>query len=281
VNGVCDNGINGNGYCLTCVPTYYGPNCDKTCTCVNGVCDYGIYGNGSCLTCAPTYYGANCDKKCFDSNCSIPCQCNGTCTLNQTNVCTNDITIYNQTFSFPDSTQIIFLQGNITIDGSNLTLTSIDIFTSSYLTITNSSILFNSSSFISSGCINVSNTNITIDLSNASNINQLLIFNSSSGCLNVDSLSISFLNQPKCTTLKTEQDSFSVFITFSKQQNCGPSPQKLPLATWELILIIVASVVVLAIITIVIIMLIPSIRKKIFVNQDEVIKIEKKNIRPH
>jgi len=78
-NEVCDNPISCNSHCTGCLPNYYGPNCDQSCSCVNAYCSDGISGNGQCLSCLPN--GINCDQNCLCVNGT----CNsitGNCTCN-------------------------------------------------------------------------------------------------------------------------------------------------------------------------------------------------------
>lgn len=46
-----------------CKPRFFGSNCDFNCddTCVHGTCDEGIFGNGECLSCHWLYTGKRCD----------------------------------------------------------------------------------------------------------------------------------------------------------------------------------------------------------------------------
>jgi len=188
----------------------------------------------------------------------------------------NDITIYNQNFSLLYSTTFTDykIQGNLNIEGSNLYLTSLEISTFSSITISNSNIIFNSSTIISTECIKLSNTTITVDLSQqqSSNISKILLLNSTSGCLSIDSNKINYLNQPKCTTLETKEDSFSLYIVFIKQPECLLNNET-PFESWKIILIIVGSLVGVALIFIVIVLIVPSFRKKIFPFRDK----EKRN----
>jgi len=237
------------------------PNCSKTlcsCTCPHGVCttDKNCYCN---------YLGQLCDQKCVDSNCSLPCLCNdsNSCEENENIICMNDITVSNQTATFSFGTQFI-IEGDLTIEGSNLNLSSILLISDSNITLSNSIISLNSSTIVSKECINLSKTNFLVYLPPSHIKDKLLLINSTIGCLNIDSLSITYSNeQPKCTNLQIGNDSYSIFILF-KETNCEEPLTETPLPVWEIALIIVVSVIGLAIIIVVITMLIPSIRSQIF-----------------
>uniref|UniRef100_A0A9J7XAB9 Stabilin 2 n=1 Tax=Cyprinus carpio carpio TaxID=630221 RepID=A0A9J7XAB9_CYPCA len=72
-NGVCSDGIAGNGTC-TCAPGFigtacedckanlYGPLCSNMCSCKNGICHSGVKGTGQC-TCLSGYTGIDCDRE--------------------------------------------------------------------------------------------------------------------------------------------------------------------------------------------------------------------------
>ncbi|XP_016412871.1 stabilin-2-like [Sinocyclocheilus rhinocerous] len=72
-NGVCSDGITGNGTC-TCAPGFkgtacedckanlYGHTCSNVCSCKNGICDSGVKGTGQC-TCLSGYTGIDCDRE--------------------------------------------------------------------------------------------------------------------------------------------------------------------------------------------------------------------------
>uniref|UniRef100_A0A8C1TC09 Stabilin 2 n=1 Tax=Cyprinus carpio TaxID=7962 RepID=A0A8C1TC09_CYPCA len=72
-NGVCSDGIAGNGTC-TCAPGFigtacedckanlYGPLCSNVCSCKNGICHSGVKGTGQC-TCLSGYTGIDCDRE--------------------------------------------------------------------------------------------------------------------------------------------------------------------------------------------------------------------------
>jgi len=102
------------------------------------------------------------------------------------------------------------------------------------------------------------------------------LFNSTAGCLNVNSFNISYLNQPHCLITKSVINSYSLSILF-KQTNCDSQPS---IASWELILIIIVITVVgLAIIVLALVLLIPSLRSKIFVTEEVVKQQKKKDIK--
>uniref|UniRef100_A0A670YC37 Stabilin 1 n=1 Tax=Pseudonaja textilis TaxID=8673 RepID=A0A670YC37_PSETE len=92
-NGVCQDGIEGNGDCQCqegfhgtacemCQAGRYGPKCQSECNCNKGQCNDGLLGDGSC-TCNSGFKGVNCDqgklgnKDCMnDSTTSQPtCSC--------------------------------------------------------------------------------------------------------------------------------------------------------------------------------------------------------------
>jgi len=78
---------------------------------------------------------------------------------------------------------------------------------------------------------------------------------------------------------KNEIDSSSLSIIFIEQPNCEENQNtQNQLQAWEISLIIVGIAVVLIIIVLIILMLNPSIRSKIFVNNEEILK-EKKSFR--
>jgi len=266
VNGVCDQGINGTGHCLSCIDNYYGINCDQSCMCVNGNCSAGVNGNGQCH-CSTPFLGASCDQRCVDANCSIKCSCDSQETCYGVNiVCNNDIVVTNQNLSLLTFSNFSF-GGNLTITESILDINSIDLIVQKVIYISNSTIFFNSSSIITSGCINISNTNFTINLSN--NEHNLYLLNSTSGCLNGHPNSITYLNQPKCTTLKTESNAYSLLIILSEQTNCNLSQGK-TLQPWAIALIIVGIVIGIALIFLLIVLIVPTFREAIFPHEKNV-----------
>jgi len=254
VHGIC-NPFNGS---CTCNSNYYGPTCNNSCSCVNGVCNSN---NGSC-TCNDSYIGVFCNEKCIDPNCVIVCTCYSKTCTEENIICNNSINIVSNSIYLENYSQLN-IQGNITIDGSNLNLTSLQLTSNSFIIISNSNIMFNSTTFYSKECINISNTNFTIDLSQNESTNSLLLLQSAGGCLNVTSYSIKFLNQPNCKTLKIEKNSSSLVIIFNEQTNCGAENQ-FQLNTLEIVLIIIGSIVVLVIIFIILALTIPSLKDIIF-----------------
>ncbi|KTF90195.1 hypothetical protein cypCar_00014156 [Cyprinus carpio] len=87
-NGVCSDGIAGNGTC-TCAPGFigtacedckanlYGPLCSNMCSCKNGICHSGVKGTGQC-TCLSGYTGIDCDRAinpCLRSVCHANAVC--------------------------------------------------------------------------------------------------------------------------------------------------------------------------------------------------------------
>jgi len=136
-----------------------------------------------------------------------------------------------------------------------------------------------SSTIISKDCINLSNTTLIVDLSNATNLKNLLLLNSTSGCLKLSSFSISYLNEPKCVTLQEEEDNYSFSIIFKqsnsdcmKDMGVAPSIQE-----WIIILIIiVASIIGIALIFIVLALSIRPLRILIFPKRNPRDKIKTK-----
>eukprot|EP00066_Takifugu_rubripes_P026344 XP_011615610.1 PREDICTED: stabilin-2 [Takifugu rubripes] len=76
-HGQCSEGIGGNGTCV-CDSSFrgsrcqycsssnkYGPNCDKTCSCIHGQCDNRPDSDGRCKpdSCAPGFTGLFCDRQ--------------------------------------------------------------------------------------------------------------------------------------------------------------------------------------------------------------------------
>jgi len=98
------------------------------------------------------------------------------------------------------------------------------------------------SSIISvAGCINITNVSLVVDLSKYSNLNKLVLMNSSNGCLNIESYSISFLNQPNCVQqTRNGNDSFSIYVIFT-QDNCEVTTigHSSSLPAWEIAIIVV------------------------------------------
>jgi len=203
------------------------------------------------------FFGPECDKTCIDSSCSIYCACNDAEICSGVkNICNNDITITGQNITL-NSLSNYFIQGNISIS--------------------NSSVSFNlNSSLISTGCINISNSYFKIDLSNftfssTSNEDKIYLINSTAGCLYGDTFSLSYLNQPKCTILKNEMDSYSLFIIFVKQteSECATKESQNTITWWEITIIVVGSVVGVALIFIVLVLAIPALRNQIFPHKDK------------
>lgn len=74
INGDCDQGASGTGYCANCTTGYYGLNCADECQCVRGTCNEGPNGDGSC-NCERGYSGNICDapERCFGGECGFNC----------------------------------------------------------------------------------------------------------------------------------------------------------------------------------------------------------------
>jgi len=253
-NGICDDGINGNGYCRSCNENYYGLLCNSTCTCVNGLCDHL---NGTCY-CNQNYFGKNCDQKCISSDCSISCVCNDSNACSGNNICNSNVVISNETtiFNPGSNTTNLTIQGSANISQSNLNLNSIDIIIERNLTISSSTLNFNNSSIVTAGCVNISNAKISVNLTKITK--KLVLISSTSGCLNITSTSISYTNQPSCTQLTKNQDFNSLSVVVSLDSNCDKTPLN-PIV----IAVIAGSIVGLIIIIFIFILAIPSLRQKI------------------
>jgi len=227
---------------------------------VNGVCNDGINGNGSC-NCSMGFSGDNCDFRCFDSDCNVNCTCDINTCSDDIIICTKDINIFNLSIPLQDLLQII--QGAITIEKSNLNITSGNIFTASSMSIADSNLYFNSSSIISTGCINLTNSNITVDLKNTSS-KELLLLQSKSNCLNLSSISYSYINTPHCTLPKNEENQTTLFITISLSPTCGS--EEPPFQIW-IIIVIVGSILGLVILFIILVLTIPKLKYTLFPSQ--------------
>jgi len=244
--GNCSDGMNGNGKCISCNPDYFGLTCNQICSCDNGSnCDEGVNGYGCFI------------ERCVDPDCFIKCQCfSNNCSSNFN--CNNSITILNQTSTL-NLSSVLYILGNADVDGSKLNLTTAELKIEKNFTIIYSSLLFDSNSTILvNGCIVVKNISITISLSNIdSNQKKILLLNSSSECLDVQSYSIEYLNAPKCKNITSESDSSSIYIIIS-EQNCGSTLQ-----IGEIIAIIVGSILGVVLITFAILLSIPKLRYKL------------------
>lgn len=70
---VCSEGFDPSTSCTTCLPGFYGSNCQQCKPCNHGTCDDGLSGSGQCIcdegwspsgvcnTCAEGYFGARCE----------------------------------------------------------------------------------------------------------------------------------------------------------------------------------------------------------------------------
>ncbi|XP_076025570.1 LOW QUALITY PROTEIN: stabilin-2 [Genypterus blacodes] len=87
-NGVCSDGLGGNGTCSCkvgfagtacedCEPNRFGSTCSSVCSCVHGVCNAGLHGDGRC-TCFSGYKGPNCDQE-MPECAALGCQQNARC----------------------------------------------------------------------------------------------------------------------------------------------------------------------------------------------------------
>jgi len=145
------------------------------------------------------------------------------------------------------------------------------------LTLINSTLNFlKSSSIITNGCINISNSNITVDLSTLSltknDGDSILLFNSTLGCLSGNMYSITYLNKPNCTSLKSYINSYSLYVIL-RLSDCNETPA--PFNLLIIAIIILGSVIGIAIIVLALICAIPSIRHKILPYENKRKKREK------
>jgi len=248
--GIC---VVGESNCSECLDNYYGPSCNVTCTCVNGYFEP----SGICQ-CFKDFYGNSCEQRCIDSNCSIQCPCESNCTEN---ICYNDLSIINQNISITSADYIF--EGNFIINNSQIDFNSLQLSVDKNLTLSQSTIIFNSSSIITKGCISLSNAILKVDLSKLKSGN-ILLMNSTSGCLS-GNYSILYLNQPKCTNLNSEMNSFSLIIVIVPSNCESPTASESTL----IILIVVCSIVGVVIVAFLIILIIPEIRRKIFPINDD------------
>jgi len=125
VNGICNGGIDGNGQCNSCRPTFWGSLCNNNCTCkTNDTCNDGIHGNGLCLACnIDGYFGPTCDIYCTcnngvcqyaESTNNISCKCDPGFLLDK-----------NNTFNcLPCPTSVACTYGQAWIEDSNINLNS-------------------------------------------------------------------------------------------------------------------------------------------------------------
>uniref|UniRef100_A0A667ZJM3 Stabilin 2 n=1 Tax=Myripristis murdjan TaxID=586833 RepID=A0A667ZJM3_9TELE len=97
-HGQCMEGIEGNGTCI-CEPNFrgsrcqycsspnkYGPNCDKTCTCIHGQCDNRPEADGRCKvdSCMPGYTGVYCERQTRACGVQVEfCHAHADCDFNQ------------------------------------------------------------------------------------------------------------------------------------------------------------------------------------------------------
>jgi len=248
----CQNGSCGSdGKCIACEPKNFGANC-KSCTCQYGVCNEGILGDGTCNSCFANYIGANCDVFLY--------QLIGETILNTSLIVQNN------------SVSLIFgsfiISGTLRVENSILNITNSAIYIRDNFTLSNSSILLGSNQPINvDGCINMQKANITIDISkfNTLNSTKILLLNSTSGCLNAESLSIFYLNEPNCKVLKSEIDSDSLFIIFVDKSDCEEvEVKKSNIEEMIIYFIIGGSIVALVIIVLTVIFAVPSLKKKVF-----------------
>jgi len=88
---------------------------------VNGVCEDGITGNGSLTPCYSGYYGEDCDQRyinyfsffrCIDSGCVLKCSCS------DTSVCVNQSICADNTTTVAE---------NITLSSNNLTFNNFSV----------------------------------------------------------------------------------------------------------------------------------------------------------
>ena len=171
---------------------------------------------------------------------------------------------------------LIYYLGTLSIEGSVVNITSIELISDGNLTLSNSTIFFQNSSIISNGCINIKNSNITIDVSNKKVGEEYLILKSTIGCLNYSSsLSVNYTNNEKCIKYDLKNNSNSLIMILSEDKNCNEA--KDDDKDWIIIMIVVIScVVVLVAVVLTIIVSVPCVRSKIFAHERK--RKEKKKI---
>jgi len=233
------------GYChlnessSNCLEGYYGPNCDQKCSCMNGQCS----SNGTCL-CFEGFIGDNCNQMCVnngDDDCSIKCNCPDSGSCNTSN-CIESLIIYRTSCLISSA---LILEGNTRVDESTMILSSMTLVVEKSMNVSNSTIVFQSSSILVDGCVNLSNTSITVNLENTSitNGDKILLFNSSSGCLNASTLQLSILNQENCASYSYETTSYSLTI-FIHRQSCEEKPN---INDWIVAVVLISAILCVAI----------------------------------
>jgi len=221
---------------------------------VNGNC----LSNGSC-NCTADFLGKLCDTSCFDKNCLISCICDDKieCT-GSSKICNNNIYFFDQSAIVVSA--VITIIGEIELSNSSLNLNSSQLYLRGDLSLINVSLTLSNSMISVNGCIYLNDSHIVVDLSNFTKNLKTQILISEDHCLNSQSTTITYVNQPNCFTEQTTIDQSNVIVNLLATSCNLKTPPSI--ALW--IPILIGSFVVLAIIVIVIIMVVPSLRLKIF-----------------
>jgi len=121
------------------------------------------------------------------------------------------------------------------------------------------------------GCIELNHTKITIDISQYTTAGNILLMNSTIGCLNIENITISFTHEPSCIIPKYENDSSSIYviIDINEDKECKPN-----YSTAAVVIVIVF--IGLAIGAILTVYFVPSLRAKVFKNFSVRLGIKKK-----
>jgi len=278
LNGICDEGINGTGKCITCDPGLFGDYCNITCSCQNGKCQQ----DGSCQ-CADGYRGLNCSQRCIDSQCTLLCECGTECGSNSSK-CFNDISISDYNTSI---TENVNFHNNVSINSSSIFISNVSVtiteslfVNQSFLNLTSTNIKIEQGMILNSSkiymlnstitinnCLLIENTTIVVDLKqfNKSNAQQAtLILFSTNGCKQPKNIKYEFLNEDTCFKAKVEETSSSISLFLAspcgginKENNGG-------LSSSDIIIIIVCSCVLVAVILTIVVLSNPKIKRKIF-----------------
>jgi len=178
-----------------------------------------VSGNVSCL-CDPNFIGDTCDT--YLSSLSNETQVNSSISIQNNNVAI----VYSA----------LSISGSLDVNNSALTFTSSEVIIKQNLTFTNANITLTNTTITVDGCINLNNTNLTVNLTrDDSSKSKIVLLQSLKGCLNGKPQSISYLNKPKCKTVQSSSDQFSLAIVFSVYE-CSNSPPVI--ATWGLVLMV-------------------------------------------
>jgi len=210
-----------------------------------------VFLNGTC-NCQKNFIGNNCDQFCIDSNCSFTCVCDDPNSCGN-NLCNQNLSLSNQPFSLNSTT--LYIKGNMIIDESQISLNSSTMIIDKNISITNSSLDFNSdSSVVANGCINITQSKINVDLNNTQNTKLILLFKSTSSCLNGNSYTVSYKNQPPCSSTNSTSDDSSIVVLLN-QNNCNGSS----LNIWVIVAVL-GAILGVAIIFILLVLTVPRLR---------------------